>query len=157
MRKWILGTFFLAHPIWLESHLTGHWLSTKNALFSVKTFFLWLVNTGVKPPFFKISRLKLQKLLNSCWPSELSVSYGKLSVELFLSGLPHIVKSHLWSMGSTLNKNPVEKWTSCQTWISRSPVITSTSLETTTINNLDGSTLEDNLIASHQEHFVAIS
>ena len=32
--------------------------------------FSWLANTGVKPPFFEISRLKLQKLLKSCWPSE---------------------------------------------------------------------------------------
>ena len=29
-----------------------------------------LVNTGVKPPFCKISWLKLQKLLNLRWPSE---------------------------------------------------------------------------------------
>ena len=30
-------------------------------LFSIqKIHFLWLANTGLKPPFFKISRLKLQ-------------------------------------------------------------------------------------------------
>ena len=29
-----------------------------------------LVNTGVKPPFCKITWLKLQKLLNLRWPSE---------------------------------------------------------------------------------------
>ena len=49
-------------------------------LFSMDFFFLGgggggggqgaLVNTGVKPPFCKISWLKLQKLLNLRWPSE---------------------------------------------------------------------------------------
>ena len=40
-------------------------------LFSIEKFlFLWFANTGVKPPFFKIGRLKLQKLLKSCWPNE---------------------------------------------------------------------------------------
>ena len=33
-----------------------------------KNPFLWLANTFLKPPFFEISRLKLQKLLKSCWP-----------------------------------------------------------------------------------------
>ena len=38
-------------------------------LFSTeKFFFLWLINTGVKPLLIKISLLKLTKLLNSCWP-----------------------------------------------------------------------------------------
>ena len=40
-------------------------------LFSMKQFlFLWLANTGLKP-FFKNSRVKLQKLLKSCWPSKM--------------------------------------------------------------------------------------
>ena len=30
-------------------------------LFSMKKLFLWLANTGVKLPYFKISRLKLHK------------------------------------------------------------------------------------------------
>ena len=34
----------------------------KNALFNGKTLFMWLANTGVEPPFSKISQLKLQKL-----------------------------------------------------------------------------------------------
>ena len=42
----------------------------KYALFDGKIPFLWLANTGTKPPFFKIRRLKLQKLLNSCWSSK---------------------------------------------------------------------------------------
>ena len=28
------------------------------------------IQDNTKPPFFKISRLKLQKLLKSCWPNE---------------------------------------------------------------------------------------
>ena len=56
--------------ILLESRLTGHRLSSKNALFSRKIAFSWLANNGVKPPIFKISRLKLQKLLKSCWASD---------------------------------------------------------------------------------------
>ena len=40
-------------------------------LFSIEKFlFSSLANTGVKPPFFKISRLKLQKLLKPCCPNE---------------------------------------------------------------------------------------
>ena len=40
-------------------------------LFSIEKFlFLWFANTGVKPTFFKIGPLKLQKLLNSCRPNE---------------------------------------------------------------------------------------
>ena len=35
-------------------------------LFSIEKYFLWLANPGVKPPFFKISRLKLLKLLKPC-------------------------------------------------------------------------------------------
>ena len=43
---------------------------TQEYSYQWKTPFLWLVNTGVKPPIFEISLLKLQKLLNSCWPSK---------------------------------------------------------------------------------------
>ena len=40
-------------------------------LFSIEKIpFQLLANSGVKPPFFGIIRLKLQKLLKSCWPSE---------------------------------------------------------------------------------------
>ena len=39
----------------------------KNALFIEKIPFLRPANTGVKPPFLKISRLKLQNL---CWPTK---------------------------------------------------------------------------------------
>ena len=56
--------------IQLKSRPIGCWISPKNALFNGKIRFWWLANTGVKPPFFKISRLKLQKLLKSCWPSK---------------------------------------------------------------------------------------
>ena len=56
--------------IWLESRLTSRCLSPKNDLFNWKVLFLWLANIGVEPHFSKISRLKLQKLLKSCWPSE---------------------------------------------------------------------------------------
>ena len=41
-----------------------------NALFNGRIPFLWLANKGVEPPFPKISQLRLQKLLKSCWPSE---------------------------------------------------------------------------------------
>ena len=38
-------------------------------LFSMEKFLIWLANIGVKPPAFKISRLKLQKLLSLFRPS----------------------------------------------------------------------------------------
>ena len=73
---------------WLESRLTVFWLSRKNTPFNGKISFLQLGNTGVKPSFFKISRLKLQKLLKS-W----KVNCGELPVEKDLLALPHIVKA----------------------------------------------------------------
>ena len=62
---------------------------------------MWLVNTGVKPPFFKVNRLKLQKLLKSIkviknyYAGQLKrkVNCDELSVEETLLGLPHIVKA----------------------------------------------------------------
>ena len=96
----------------MESPFTGHWLSPKNALFNGKISFLWLANTGVRPPIFKISRLKLQKLLKSCWLSEMESYCGELSVEITLLGLPHIVKptSETWpnpreKVNSTLSRS----------------------------------------------------
>ena len=63
-------------------------------LFSIKKFlFFWFDNTGVKLPFFKFSLLKLQKLLKPCRPFETEISWGQLSVEIVLIGLPHIVKA----------------------------------------------------------------
>ena len=56
--------------IWLESRLIGRWLSPKNVLFNGKIPLLWLANNDVELLFFQISRLKLQKLLKSCWPSK---------------------------------------------------------------------------------------
>ena len=82
-------------------------------LFSIQKIpFLWLANTGLKPPFFKISRLKLQKVLSLL---------GQLSVQIILLGLPHIVNaaSEAWP-----NPRPssyqrelffAERLTSCQT------------------------------------------
>ena len=54
----------------MESRLTGRWILLENALFNGKIHFLWSANTSVEPPFLKISRLKLQKLLKPCWPSK---------------------------------------------------------------------------------------
>ena len=91
-------------------------------LFSIQKIpFLWLANTGLKPPFFKISRLKLQKVLKTCWPNETESLLGQLSVKIILLGLPHIVNAapEAWP-----NPRPssyqrelffAERLTSCQT------------------------------------------
>ena len=69
-------------------------------LFSIeKCLFLWLVNSGVNPPIFKIRRLKLQKLQKShAGQVTRNVNCVESSVELTLLGLSHIVKGCLWSM-----------------------------------------------------------
>ena len=90
--------------IWLERCLTSCWVSPKNAPFNGKTPFLWLANTGVKPPFFKTSRLKLQKLLKSCWPSK---TEKWLRWVTFWSNFVRIAThsgAHLWSMTKSPRK-----------------------------------------------------
>ena len=59
-----------------------------------------------KATFFKISRLKLQKLLKSCYSQvKRKVNCGELCVELTLLGLPHIVIDRLWNMAKSTRKN----------------------------------------------------
>ena len=67
-------------------------------LFLMEKSFLRLANTSVKSPFFKISWLKLQKLLKSSWPSETKVDCGEWFVEKTLFGLPQTVKAVVESM-----------------------------------------------------------
>ena len=56
---------------WLETCLTGHWLSPKNALFNGKILFLWLANTGAEPPFLTC---KVKRKVNcSEWSVELTL------------------------------------------------------------------------------------
>ena len=43
---------------------------TQEYSFQEKIPFLWLANADAKPPFFEISRLKLQQLSNLYWASE---------------------------------------------------------------------------------------
>ena len=43
--------------IWLESRLTCRWTPPKNTLFNPKFPFLWLLDTGAKPHFFKTTWL----------------------------------------------------------------------------------------------------
>ena len=78
-----------------------------------KIIFLLLANTGVGPPFFKITRFKLQKFLKACWPSETesNVRWVICWKEKTLVGLPHIVKavSETWS-------NPQAKVNSTHAW-----------------------------------------
>ena len=45
-------------------------LHTENVFFSEKIPFLRFSNIGVKPPFFKYSRLRLLELLKWCWASD---------------------------------------------------------------------------------------
>ena len=126
-RKWKkhYGVANLKLEIWVESRLPGRRLSHKNTLFDGKIPFLWLAKTSVIPPFLKISRLKLQNLLNSCFSSETESSLLWISLEIILLGLSHIVKDvcETWAnnprqkVNSTLaglfNKSPAGRWTSC--------------------------------------------
>ena len=91
-------------------------------LFSIQKIpFLWLANTGLRPPFFKISRLKLPKLLKPCWPNETESLLGQLSVEIILLELPHIVNAapETWPnpRASSYQRElfSAERLTSCQT------------------------------------------
>ena len=93
----------LKFKIWLESRLTSRWLSPKNVLFNGRIPFLWLANTGLEPPLSKISRLKLQKLLNSkCNGKLIAVSF---LLNLTLLGLPHIKKGRLCSRAKSTWKS----------------------------------------------------
>ena len=74
----------------LESHLTGRCLSPKNTLFNGKISFLWLANSGVKPPFFRNQPAQITKIIRAGQVKR-KVNSGELSVEKTLLGLPHIV------------------------------------------------------------------
>ena len=114
--------------IWLESLLTGRRLSPKSALFNRKIPFLWFANTGVKPPFFKICQLKLQKSLKWCSPNE-TESYLRwvISWNNFVRITTHS-EGHLWNIAKStsklfFNNIPAKRLMLCQTWIPHSLVI----------------------------------
>ena len=150
--------------IWSESWPTGRWLSPKNALFNVKIPILLLANTGVKPPFFRISRLKLQSHAGRVkW----KVGCGELPLEITLLGLRHIVKaaSETWlnlrvKVNSTLAGSFQEESCWDKDVISNVNFALSSNSKDQlgdlnqrliiAINTLDGSTLGYNLITSHK-------
>ena len=120
--------------------------------FSVgKLFFLWMVNTGVELRFFKISRLKLQKLLISCWPSKAESSLRWVICWINSVRIASHSERHHWSMTKFPCKNKfhtyeafsrrLERWTSCEAWILRSPVLTKMNLKNKSENGLTPSTL----------------
>ena len=139
--------------------------------FQSKKFFLWLANTGVKPPYFKISRLKLQKLLKSCWPSKTEHQLRWVICWVNFVRLPHIVKDRLWNMAKSTR---ISEFHSCAVFSTRALLsygchanvnfaISSNNLDQlrdlnnylnqkviTAINTLYGSSLGDDLIMCHQ-------
>ena len=93
------------NEVWFESRFTGRWFLPMNALFNGRIPFLPLVDTGVKRPFFGINRLKLQKLLKSCWPSE-TENYLRLKKcwKSFVRIAAHS-KSRLWNIAKSTRKS----------------------------------------------------
>ena len=90
--------------IWLESRLTGHWVSLKNSHFSGIISFLWLASTGIRSPFFKVSRLKLQKLLKSGCASEMESEFGWfICWQNFVRIATHS-EDRLWNLAKSTHK-----------------------------------------------------
>ena len=129
--------------IWLESHFTGRWLSPKNAIFNGKIPFLWLANTGVEPPFSKISLLKLQNYWSHAGQVKQKVNCGKFSPEfssvriaahkerpaLNMAKFTWKSKFHLGYL-LTLSFQQEPSGASCKARISRSLVLTRINLKT---------------------------
>ena len=133
----------------MESHLTGRWLSPKNALFNGRCLFLWLANTGVEPPFSKLAGSNYK----SYWPHvgqvKRKVNCGKFSLEF---NSIRIAAHKDWPALQHAQIH-VEKWIPplCS-FFNKSPAKPHAKQEfrAVTINTADGSTLGDNLITSHQ-------
>ena len=87
----------------MESRLTGRWLSPKNALFNGKIPFLWLANTGVKPPFSKISRFK--NYWSHAGQVKWKVNRGKFSLEFNSVRIAAQKESRLWNMAKSTWKS----------------------------------------------------
>ena len=127
---------------------------------------LWLANSGVKPPFFKINRLKLQKLLKSCWPSKTesllrcvicwknfvrkatSETRPNPRVKVNFTLARSFQKEPCWEMDVMPNAN-FELFTNIKDQLRNLHNYLNQKV-ITAINTLDGSTLGDNLITSHQ-------
>ena len=129
-----------------------------------KSLFLWLANSDVKPPYFKISRFKLKKLIKPCWPNKREGWLRWFTCWSNL-GLPHIVKaaSETWPnprVNSTLAASfQQEPCWDCDVMSNVNFALSSNSKDQlgdlnkkliTAISTLDGFTLGGDLITSHQ-------
>ena len=144
----------------MESRLTSRSLSPKNPFFNVKIPFLWTVNAVVKPPYFKVSQLKLQKSLKSCWPSETESSLQWVICWNNFVRIATHSESYLWNRAKsicklfstracwemdvmpnvnfTLSCNSKDQLRDLYNYLNQNVI--------TCINTLDGSTLENNLV-----------
>ena len=98
-KKWVST---LKLEVWLETYLTGCWLSLKNE----KTPILCLVNTGVEPAFSKISRLRLQKYWSHAGQVKRKVNCEKLSLKFNSIR----IATHKESLALKHDQIHVEKW-----------------------------------------------
>ena len=149
----------------MESRLTGRWLSPKNDLLSGKIHFLWLAQSGLKPPFFEISWL-VNKKLNV----ERKVNCGELHVKKSVRMGPHS-ESRPWNLSKSTGKSETTlacalhpTWTplrdgrnakrkfSALQWKDRLSDLCKylNQKVKTAINTLNGSMMGDNVITSHQ-------
>ena len=107
-------------------------------LFSTEKFFFYGWPTlAWSHLFWKLAGSNYKNYWSHAGQVQRKVNCGELSVKITLLGLPHIMKATPWNMtkstrqANLFNKSPAERWTSCQTWILRSPkVITRINLET---------------------------
>ena len=151
--------------IWLESRLTGRWLSPKNAPLSGKIHFLWLAQSGLKPPFFEISRL-VNKKLNVKRKVNCGELHAKKSVRIgpHSESRPRNLSKSTGKSETTLacalprtriplrdGRNAKRKLSALQ-WKDRLRDLCNylNQKVKTAINALNGSMMGDNVITSHQ-------
>ena len=111
-------------------------------LFSTEKFFFYGWPTLVWSNLFsKLAGSSYKNYWSHAGQLKGIVNCGELSVEITLLVLPHIVKaaSETWpnprvkvnsNLPGSFQHSPTERETSCQTWISRTPVIARINLET---------------------------